>query len=85
LLRFFAQRTARFCPLYAAPTVIGGFRLHGGNLSTQGAQAAYLAELRQHGACLLPPALTRWPRFAYRVMAAISALAKTRRPLSEKS
>src|SRR3569833_1059150 len=76
---------ARFCPLYAAPTVIGGFRLHGGNLSTQGAQAAYLAELRQHGACLLPPSLTRWPRFAYRVMAAISAVAKPRRPLSERS
>jgi len=74
---------ACFCPLYAAPALIGGFRLHGSNLSTQGAQT-YLAELRQHGARLFPPALARWPRFAYRLMAAISAVAKTRRPLSDK-
>lgn len=80
LWREFAQHR----PLYAAPAAIGGFRLHGDNLSARQTQA-YLAELRQVGACLLPPVLARLGRYTYRIIAATCAVLKARHPLSEKS
>lgn len=72
---------ARFAPLHAAPTLIGGFRLHGGNMSTQNAEG-YLAELRGLGACILPGFFARSVRFTYRILAAVAAGAKIRHPLA---
>jgi hypothetical protein len=72
---------ARFSSLHVAPTVIGGFRLHGGNMSIQNTQL-YVDEARKHGAFILPAALARWVRFAYRIVAAISAVVKARHPLT---
>src|SRR6185437_5969293 len=74
---------ARSSRLYAAPTVIGGFRLHGANMSVQNTQL-YIQEARKYGAFVLPVALARWVRFAYRIVAAISAVVKTRQPLSDQ-
>jgi glycosyltransferase involved in cell wall biosynthesis len=75
---------ARSCPLHAAPTVIGGFRLHGDNMSIRNEQL-YIEEARKYGAFILPVALARCVRFAYRIVAAISAVAKARHPLTDKS
>jgi glycosyltransferase involved in cell wall biosynthesis len=75
---------ARFSPLHVAPTVIAGFRLHGGNMSIQNEQR-YIEEARKFGAFILPVALGRWVRLAYRVVAAVSTVAKARHPLTEKS
>jgi len=75
---------ARFAPLYVAPTVIGGFRLHGGNLSVQNADA-YGGELRKYGAFLPPIIAARSMRFVYRIVASIAAGNKRHRPLGEEA
>ena len=75
---------ARSSSLHVAPTVIGGFRLHGGNMSIRNEQL-YVEEAKKYGAFILPAALARWVRFAYRVVAAISTVVKARHPLAEKS
>ena len=75
---------ARLSRLHVAPTVIGGFRLHGGNMSIRNEQL-YVDEAQKHGAFILPMALARWIRFAYRILAAISTVVKSRHPLTEKT
>lgn len=74
---------SRLSPLHAAPAVIGGFRLHGDNMSAQGAQA-YRKELRALRALLLPRPLASCLRFAYRILAASIGVARARYPLTEK-
>jgi len=77
------RELARFRPLHAAPTLIGGFRLHGDNLSVRNARL-YIEEARRHGAVCLPGGLRQGIRFVYRAIAAIAAVMKARRPLTEK-
>lgn len=49
------RRFARHSPLQTIPSVLGGFRMHGGNRSVTGAQT-YMDEVRSDGAVFLP-----WP------------------------
>jgi glycosyltransferase involved in cell wall biosynthesis len=72
---------ARFSSLRALPTMVGGFRLHGENLSTIGLDRL-AKELRANGAVLLPTALGRACRLSYQIIAAIVAVLKARRPIA---
>jgi glycosyltransferase involved in cell wall biosynthesis len=78
---FLLWRTfAEFAPLHTAPTLIGGFRMHGANLSIGGADRL-LKELRDLGAFLPPPGIGRALRFVYWIAATMMAGAKGRHPL----
>ena len=69
---------ARHRPLLTVPTVIGGFRNHGGNASVQ-KQDIYYRELRNAGALLLPAPLGRLARGAYWLLAALFSASRARR------
>jgi len=69
---------ARHRPLLSIPTVIGGFRNHGGNASVQ-KQDSYYRELRHAGALLLPAPLGRLARGAYWLIAALFTVNRARR------
>ena len=71
---------AEFAPLHAAPTLIGGFRMHGANLSVEQADRQ-LRELRAMKAFLPPPGIGRGLRYLYKIAATMAAGAKGRRPL----
>jgi glycosyltransferase involved in cell wall biosynthesis len=75
------QEFARFSPLRVLPTVVGGFRLHGANLSTK-AMDELAKELRANGAVLLPKAIGRICRYSYQTVAAIIAMLNTRHPVA---
>ena len=78
---FLLWRTfAEFAPLHAAPTLIGGFRMHGANLSVEGAERL-MKELRALGAFLPPPSIGRALRFLYFIASTLAAGAKGRHPL----
>jgi glycosyltransferase involved in cell wall biosynthesis len=76
LWRAFAQ----FSPLRAAPTFIGGFRMHDANLSIGGADR-YMQEVRAHGAFLPPPGISHLLRFLYSIGTTSFARKNARRPL----
>jgi glycosyltransferase involved in cell wall biosynthesis len=78
---FLWRQFAQFAPLYAAPTLIGGFRLHGANLS-MGSVERNMAELRAIRAFLPPAGLGRALRFLYLVLATLTAGIKARHALS---
>jgi glycosyltransferase involved in cell wall biosynthesis len=69
---------ARHRPLLTLPTVIGGFRNHGGNASVQGLDT-YYAELRQAGVILPPAPLGRLARGLYLPAAALATAWRARR------
>jgi hypothetical protein len=71
---------AEFAPLHAAPTMIGGFRRHGTNLSVEGAHH-YMQELKAHGAFLPRAGIGRALRFLYFIASTLAAGAKGRHPL----
>ncbi|HET7086179.1 MAG TPA: glycosyltransferase [Rhizomicrobium sp.] len=71
---------ARLSALRVLPTVVGGFRLHGANLSTK-SMDAYVKELRANGAVMLPSTVAKCCRLFYQIVAAIVASLKTRRPV----
>ncbi|HJT44569.1 MAG TPA: glycosyltransferase [Rhizomicrobium sp.] len=78
---FLLWRTfAEFSPLRVAPTLIGGFRKHGRNLSLESADR-HLEELRALGAFLPPPGLGRSLRFLYWIAATMLAGIVARHPL----
>jgi glycosyltransferase involved in cell wall biosynthesis len=72
---------ARLSPLRVLPTVIGGFRLHGTNISVSG-MGGYVAELRKNRAFLPPKSIARCLRLSYRIISAIIASLKTRYPVT---
>jgi glycosyltransferase involved in cell wall biosynthesis len=74
---------ARFSPLRVLPTMVGGFRLHGANLSTN-SMDGYVRELRANGAVLLPKTAASCCRHFYRIIAAVIASLKTRRPVHNR-
>jgi len=69
---------ARHRPLLSVPTVIGGFRSHGGNASIQGPEV-YYRELRQAGIFLPPAILGRPLRALYLLMATLVTAWRARR------
>jgi glycosyltransferase involved in cell wall biosynthesis len=71
---------AEFSTLHAAPTLIGGFRMHGANLSIEGADRQ-MKELHALGAFLPPPAIGRGLRFLYLLAATLAAGARARHAL----
>jgi glycosyltransferase involved in cell wall biosynthesis len=70
---------AEFSPLRAAPTFIGGFRMHDTNLSIEGAER-YMQEARAHGAFLPPPGARHLLQFLYRIVTTVLAGRKARYP-----
>jgi glycosyltransferase involved in cell wall biosynthesis len=77
------RQFAEFAPLHTAPTVIGGFRLHGENLSL-GSVERHMAELRAIGAFMPPLGLGRALRFLYLILATLVAGTKARHALSPR-
>jgi glycosyltransferase involved in cell wall biosynthesis len=73
---------AEFAPLHAAPTFIGGFRMHGANLSLGGADL-YMEEARAHGAFVPPPGARHVLRFLYRLVTARMAAEKAQYPFGQ--
>lgn len=71
---------AAFTPLQTVPTVVSGFRNHGGNASVTGREL-YMAEIRAAGTRCPPAGLGRLLRAIYRVAAPLVILAKARRRL----
>jgi len=63
---------AEFSPLHAAPTFIGGFRMHDANLSIEGAER-YLQEARAHGAFVPPPGIRQLLRCLYAIVTTLLA------------
>lgn len=74
---------SRFSPLRVLPTMVGGFRLHGANLSTKSVDG-YVKELRANGAVLLPKIVASCCRHSYRIIAAVIASLNTRRPVRDR-
>lgn len=78
---FLLWRTfAQFAPLFVAPTLIGGFRVHGANLSIEGVERQ-VQEFRAMGAFLPPAPVARALRFLYWAAATMAAGAKARHPM----
>jgi glycosyltransferase involved in cell wall biosynthesis len=73
------QSFAQFAPLHAAPTFIGGFRMHGANLSMEGADL-YMQEAKAHGAFVPPQGVRQSLRFLYRIATSWQAGEKAWRP-----
>jgi len=71
---------AEFTSLRAAPTFIGGFRMHDANLSIDGA-ARYLQEVRAHGAFMPPAGVRHVLRFAYGLLTSWQARKLAQHPL----
>lgn len=68
---------AKLMPLHVAPTLIGGFRLHGENLSIEGA-ARYMQEVRAHGAFRPPPGIRHVLQTAHWLISVMLAGVKSR-------
>jgi glycosyltransferase involved in cell wall biosynthesis len=69
---------ARHRPLVAIPTVIGGFRAHGGNASVTGLDH-YYREIAQAGVFVPPRLLGRLMRMVYRFAACLATVQLARR------
>ncbi|MEZ6001554.1 glycosyltransferase [Hyphomonas sp.] len=73
LWRCFAGHTS----LNVLPSAISGFRVHGGNLSSNNLDA-YLDEVRSHGGTFLPGPLARLAATSFRSLSAVRALGRVR-------